>query len=292
MILTVLSVIAPVFIVAAMGFVWTKSGMRFDAQTVSGLSTNIGMPCLVFTSLAGISVGAEELGRIAIAGGLAMTSCALVGAIILRLAGLPLSHYLPAVAFPNLANIGLPMCLFAFGEPGLALAMGYLMVGSLIQITMGIWLASGKISPAGLFNNPIMYVIPIALLFRFGGYEVPQWLNDSTKLAGNMALPVMLMALGASLSQIKLAGAWRSSILSLLRFAIGISVGFGIAEILGLSGVLRSVVILQTAMPSAVFNHILALQYDNDPETVAGIVMQSSLMSVIVLPLLLLVLLP
>jgi malate permease and related proteins len=61
---------------------------------------------------------------------------------------------------------------------------------------------------------------------------------------------------------------------------------------MGLTGAVRGVVILQTSMPVAVLSYILALRYDNDPETLAGLVMQSTLLSMIVLPLLLLSLLP
>jgi len=170
--------------------------------------------------------------------------------------------------------------------------MGYFMVGSISHMTFGIWFASGKLSPGDVLRNPVLYAIPAALLFRFGGFELPQWLANSTKLAGDMAMPVMLMALGASLAKISLHTAWRATGLSLLRFAIGISVGWGVSEAMGLTGALRGVVILQTSMPVAVLSYILALRYDNDPETLAGLVMQSTLLSMIVLPVLLIALLP
>jgi predicted permease len=54
----------------------------------------------------------------------------------------------------------------------------------------------------------------------------------------------------------------------------------------------RGVLLLQAAMPAAVINYVFAVRYETDPETVAGIVMQSTLMSIIVLPLLLAVILP
>lgn len=287
MIFTVLSVIAPVFIVAAMGFTWAKMGMRFDAETVSGLATYIGVPCLVFSALAGIDVELEQLGQIAIATAIALTACVAISAIVLRLMGLPQSHFLSALGFPNLGNMGLPICMFAFGEEGLALAMGYFMVGSISHMTFGIWFASGKLAPADLLRNPVLYAIPAALFFRFGGYDLPQWLANSTKLAGDVAMPMMLLALGASLAKISLTTARRGTLLSVLRFAIGISVGWGVSEMMGLTGAVRGVVILQTSMPAAVLSYILALRYDNDPETVAGIVMQTTLMSMLVLPVLL-----
>lgn len=292
MIFTVLPIIAPVFIVAAFGYAWAKAGMRFDAETVSGLATYIGVPCLVFYSLAGINVELEELGKVALATAFALGGSLAVSAIVLRVMGLKRSHYLGALGFPNLGNMGLPICLFAFGKEGLALAMGYFMVGSISHMTLGIWFASGKLSPGDVLRNPVIYAIPVALLFRFGGFELPQWLANSTKLAGEMAMPMMLLALGASLAKISLQTAWRATGLSLLRFAIGISVGWAVSEAMGLTGALRGVVILQTSMPVAVLSYILALRYDNDPETLAGLVMQSTLLSMIVLPVLLIALLP
>ena len=79
----------------------------------------------------------------------------------------------------------------------------------------------------------------------------------------------------------------RSAILSILRLVSGFAVGWATAEIFGMEGVAKGVLILQCTMPVAVFNYLFALQYGNQPEDVAGTVVISSVLSFMTLPLLL-----
>lgn len=46
----------------------------------------------------------------------------------LRLTGMPPRVYLPSLVFPDIGNLGLPVCLFAFGQRGLALAIVFFAV--------------------------------------------------------------------------------------------------------------------------------------------------------------------
>ena len=61
----------------------------------------------------------------------------------------------------------------------------------------------------------------------------------------------------------------------------------GVAESFGLQGIARGVLIVQSTMPTAVFNYLFSLRYGRDPEEVAGMVMISTALSFATLPLLL-----
>lgn len=282
-----LGIVAPVFATAAVGYVWAKAGYHFDSEMVSRMVMNVGMPCMVFATLSTLHVELAALGEIVQAAILSIGLYLVIGSLILRGAGLKISHYLPSLSFSNGGNMGLPICLFAFGEKGLALGTGFFLVNAVAQPTLGVWINSGKFSPLEMLRTPIIYAIPLAMIFRFGGYEVPQWIANTTQLAGGMTIPLMLLLLGVSLSRIKLASARRSSALAALRITMGLGVGWAVSYWLGLSDTVRGILLLQTAMPAAVINYVFALRYETDPETVAGIVMQSTLMSIIVLPVLL-----
>jgi hypothetical protein len=60
----------------------------------------------------------------------------------------------------------------------------------------------------------------------------------------------------------------------------------------GLEGTKRGVVLIESAMPVAVFNYLLAARYDRHPDEIAGAIVISTLASFATLPLLLLVALP
>lgn len=285
-------IVAPVFATALIGFVWAKSGVHFDSEMLSRLVMNIGMPCMVFATLSTLKVDLAALGQIVQAAMLSICIYLVIGTALLTAAGMKVSHYLPSLSFSNGGNMGLPVCLFAFGEQGLALGTGFFLVNAVGQSTLGIWINSGRFSPVEMLRTPVIYAIPLAMLFRFGGYGVPQWIANTTSLVGGITIPLMLLLLGVSLSRIGWGTARRSGALAALRILMGLGAGLAVASLLGLSGTVRGVLLLQAAMPAAVINYVFALRYETDPETVAGIVMQSTLMSVIVLPLLLIAVLP
>ena len=83
----------------------------------------------------------------------------------------------------------------------------------------------------------------------------------------------------------------RGLLLSALRLAVGVAAGFGLSELLGLDDVARGVFIIQCAMPVAVVNYIFAVRYNRDPQTMASLVVISTLLSFATLPALLAVVL-
>jgi hypothetical protein len=97
----------------------------------------------------------------------------------------------------------------------------------------------------------------------------------------------MLLALGAAIAEVKVTDLYRSLAIALLRLATGLVIGFGLADLFGFSGIARGVLILQCAMPVAVFNYLLAQRYDRSPEQVASVVVVSTLLTAAALPLLL-----
>ncbi len=79
----------------------------------------------------------------------------------------------------------------------------------------------------------------------------------------------------------------RSIAFSLARVFGGLLLGYIVCHLMGLEGVPRAVVLIQAAMPIAVFNYLLALRYNRQPEEVAGMVLVSTLIAFAGLPFLL-----
>ncbi len=280
------SIIAPVFICAGIGFLWARSGQPYDTVLVSSLITNIGAPCLVFSSLLRITVGPADLGLMA---GLALAALglsAVIGGGALKAAGLSRRAFLPPLVFANTGNMGLPLALLAFGETGLALAIAYFTTVVVIHFTIGVGYVSGAASPTALLRIPVLYAVAAALAFMFTGYRAPSWLTNTTGLLGEMTIPLMLITLGVSLSLLRVSGIVRALGLSLLRLVMGFAVGVALAWAFDLEGVARGVVILQSSMPVAVFNYLFAQRYGRLPEEVAGVVVVSTALSFLTLPIL------
>ncbi len=290
---SILSIVAPVFACAALGWLWVRSGQRFDRAGTTALLSRLGAPCLVFGSLS--DSGAELGSMLQMAGAalLAMALFALIGHVVLRAARLPSHTYLSPLVFANAGNLGLGLCSFAFPgagsepSPGLSLAICWFAVGSFLQFTLGIAIWSGTTSLATLARTPLVWAVAAAVLVLSLDLAVPEWLLNTTQLVGDISIPLMLLTLGVSLAELDVARLPLSVALSLLRLGMGTAVGFALAELFDFQGVARGVLILQCSMPVAVFNYLLAEQYGRSPTEVASLVVVSTLLSFATLPLLL-----
>ena len=103
---------------------------------------------------------------------------------------------------------------------------------------------------------------------------------------------MMLITLGVSLASIRVQHLGRGMLLGALRILCGAGAGWLIGHLLDLSPLAQAVLVLQSAMPVAVFNYLFAVRANRSPEEVASLVMCSTLLSFVVLPLLLVWLLP
>lgn len=287
MISELLSIVAPVFICAGIGFGWTRLGRGFDIDLVTVLITNITAPCLVFHTLANLQVSPGAFASMVTAAVAVILICTLVSFVGLTIAGLSRPAYLPPLIFANTGNMGLPLSFLAFGDVGLGFAIGVFTVYSVTMFTFGPALASGKVSWRSLTRIPILYAVPLALIFMLTSTPPPEWLDATTELLGGITIPMMLIALGVSLANLEVTSLPRSLGLAVWRLAMGFAAGLAVAVLLGLEKEARGVLLIQASMPSAVFNYLFAQRYRSAPEEVAGIVVISTAIAFLLLPLLL-----
>ena len=287
MIYQLFSVIAPVLVCAVIGYVWKRQGRPYDTSLVTSLVTNIGTPCLVFFTLIDTRIEVDaflEMGAATF-----VTMVVFYAIYFLFLKGMKLSQkaFLSALAYGNVGNMGLPLCLLAFGETGLALAIAYFTVNVILLFTIGVAVPAGATSPGELLRLPILYGTLAALVFMLGGWAVPDFIVNTTRILGGLTVPLMLITLGVSLAGLGVSSLPRAVLLSVMRIGVGFLVGWATAEVFGFEGAARGVLILQCAMPVAVFNFLFAERYNNQPEEVAGLVVISTIMSFATLPFLL-----
>lgn len=289
------AILAPIIISVLIGYVWGKTGTDYPADFISRIVMYVGSPCLIVGTMAKVEVDATVMGEVMLATAVAMTAMGLVGWAVLRALKLDIPSYLPPLIFPNNGNMGLPLCLFAFGKLGLALALGSFMVMMIATFTVGLLLVSaGGWSERlkDMARQPVIYSMVIALVILVTDSTLPLWIDNTVTLIGGFAIPLMTITLGVSLATLKIS-TWRRSLgFSLGRIFGGLLLGWLSCWLLDVGGVSRSVVLLQSAMPVAVFNYLLALRYNREPQEIATMVVLSTLLSFLTLPFLLLLLLP
>jgi predicted permease len=288
---TVAPIIAPVFVVAAIGFGWTRAGMPFDTEFTTTLVSNISFPCLIVATLTKLEVEPTAFSQMAWASALTVLATGAVAAVILKAFSRPQPVYWPPLVFGNVGNMGLPLCLFAFGDEGLALGIIFFTVFVGIQFTLGISVAAGQLSVRTLVRTPLAWACLLGIALQLAGIGLPRWVDNTIGLVGDLAIPMMLLTLGVALAKLNVTNLWRSVLMSMGRLGIGLGVGLAIAEILGLEGAARGVLVLESAMPVAVLNYLFAARYDRSPEEIAGLVLVSTTISFVTLPALLLIVL-
>lgn len=289
--LTVLEIVAPVFLLAAIGFAWVKLGFEYRIRFVTQLAMTLSVPCLIFVSLMQTEISRQALAALSLAsivayGGVTVAILLLVA--VLRLNGRTFSAPL---IFGNTGNLGLPLALFAFGQTGLSYAIIVFAIMAMWSFTFGIWLVAGAGSFGKVLREPLVAGTLLGGLFLWQGWETPLFLTNTLDLIGQMAIPLMLITLGVAVARLQPGGMLRAALLSLVKLAVCTAIAWAAGLYFELDRVAFGVLVLQVATPVAVTSYMLAEKYGADSEEVAGLVVASTLMSVAALPLLLAVLL-
>jgi hypothetical protein len=282
---TVLAVVAPVFLLAAVGFAWVKAGFDYRVEFVTRLAMTLSVPCLIFVALMRTTVDPRALTTISVAAAVAYAALIAVFWIVVRLTGIDRRTWLAPLIFGNTGNIGLPIALFAFGEQGLGLAVVVFAVMAILSFTIGIWMVAGAGSFLRVLQEPMVAATLLGALFLWQGWHTPLWLTNTLELAGQMAIPLMLITLGVAVARLHPRGFALAMALSLFKVAVCTAVAWAVGRWFGLGDPAFAVLVLQIATPVAVTSYLIAEKYRADAEAVAGLVVVSTLTSVVTIPL-------
>jgi predicted permease len=159
-----------------------------------------------------------------------------------------------------------------------------------VGILTGVGLANirhGSLRRAALvaFTSPLAVAVVPALAVNLTGVELPIWLDRPVGLLAAAMIPVMLLTLGVQLASM---GRTRPSAGVLIPIGMKLVVSPSIAAVavtaLSLAGAAGDVVVLQAAMPAAVFTSLIALEHDLAADYVTTVVLVGTLASILTLP--------
>ena len=288
--LTVLEIVAPVFILAGIGFTWVKIGLEYRVEFVTRFAMMMAVPCLIFTALMKTEIEPVALSELILAGIATYAAVCVLAFIFTRVFQLDIRTYLMPLISGNTGNLGLPLCLFAFGQAGFGYAVVVFAITNILAFTLGVWVVAGGGSYKRLFQEPLVAGTFLGLLFMWQGWETPRFLTNALELIGQMAIPMMLITLGVAVARLRSGQMSRAIWISLSKVAIGA----GSAAMVGLAFCLPhealAVLVLQLSMPVAVTSYLLAEKYGADADAVAGLVVVSTLMTIGITPVILTVL--
>lgn len=285
--LTVLEVVAPVFLLAGIGFAWVRLGFEYRIRFVTQLAMTLGVPCLIFTALMETEIAPAALTAVSLAAILAYAVITVAMVALTRLMRLEMRTYLAPLIYGNTGNVGLPLAFFAFGDDGLGFAVVIFAIMAVYSFTFGVWLVAGGGSPGKVLREPMVAATLLGILFLWQGWTTPVFMTNTLKLVGQLAIPLMLITLGVAIARLAPTRLSRAVVLSIAKAAICVAVGWAVGRWFALEPVAFAVLLLQLATPVAVTSYLIAEKYGADADAVAGLVVVSTLLSVAVLPLLL-----
>lgn len=288
---TVLEITAPVFILAAIGFAWVKAGIEYRVQFVTRLAMTLSVPCLIFTALMKTEIDPQALTNLSLAAVVAYGAVSVGSYALIKLTRLDVRTFLAPIIFGNTGNLGLPLAMFAFGEVGLGYAVVVFAVMAIWSFTFGVWLVAGGGSLTKVIKEPLVGATILGGIFLWQGWKTPLFLTNTLELIGQIAIPVMLITLGVAVARMHPGQVGRALWLSATKLGLCFGLTWGVGVWFELDKTAFAVLVLQLSTPVAVTSYMLAEKYGADSDSVAGLVVVSTLMSVIAIPLMLAVLL-
>lgn len=277
----------PIFLAAGAGYLLAK-WLPINPRTLSSTIFYIFSPCLVFTLLTHTQLSVNDVFSMVVFTVLVIGGVGIITWLIgrsLRLQRDLLAGVLITSMFINAGNYGLPVNLFAFGEAAAAYAAVFFVTNVIMTNTVGVLIASlGKTGLKNalfnLFKLPAVYAVVLAIVFIQTGWQVPLPIERTVKILGDASIPAMLILLGVQFHAIRIKGKIVPlTMVSVMRLLTSPALALGLAALFGFSGAARQAAVLEAAMPTAVLNTALAIQFDTDPSFVAAAITTTTLLS-------------
>ena len=279
-------VLFPVFFVVGIGYFLGKKNPKIDTSFITNFGANIGSPAIVFYSVTTTGLTFEIFISYFFYYFLAIIGFSFIGLIFLKFLKKDILMELPPFILPNTGNMGLPICLFAYGAQGLGIAGAIASIIILFHFTLGVFLASKKFTLEVITKSPAFYSIIISIIFIYFKFEVPLFIVNTTMLLTYATIFLILMSLGIALTRLKVFSFNHAFISSIARVIIGPLIGFSIIKLFDLSGVAAGVLLIQCSMPSAILNYLVGSIYSPKRivDNVASMIVVSTILSFITVP--------
>jgi predicted permease len=281
--LQVFQIVFPIFAIVALGYLYAlRHGP--DMVTANRLNLEIFTPALIFSVLSGEGFELALYAELALAAAVVVLGSGLLAWPVAKLFGFPSRVFLPPMMFNNSGNMGLPLALFAFGEAALPAAMILFLVENTLHFTVGNGMLTGHVNPLKLLKMPMLAATFAGLAVTLLEVPIPVPVGEAIDLLGQIAIPLMLFALGVRMTGVDLSD-WRIGLAGAVVAPLsGLLIAVPLVAWLPLDAVQKAQLLVFAALPPAVLNFMLAERYGVAPRQVAAVVLLGNIASLAVIP--------
>ena len=279
-------VIFPVFFIIGIGYYIGKKNPNFDTTFITKFTANVGSPGLVIFAVTTTGLSFNTFVEFFGYSLISVIIFGITGAFILKFLKKDYIRELPPLILPNTGNIGLPICLFAYGNAGLGVASAIFCVIILFHFTIGVLLADKKFSIKPLIKNGPFYAILFSMFLLYFEINTPKFVENTAMLLAYSTIVFVLMSLGVGLSKLKVFSFKSAFILSLHRVLFGPTIGFALIYFFNLEGFAAGALLIQSAMPSAILTYLVAQMYSPKEviDSIASTIVVSTTLSFFTIP--------
>ena len=283
MIYQIFGIIFPVVAIVLVGYFYATK-FQPNMETANTINMNIFLPALMFSVLSKESFEIQNYQLLATSGVIVILGSGILAWIVAKALSINIKTFVPPMMFNNTGNIGLPLAVLAFGEIALGAAVVLFAIEMLLHFTFGAYILSKNTNFMSIFRSPILIATLAGLSVNIIDFELWLPITKMIDLLGQAAIPLLLFTLGTRLIGINF-GDWKLGVLgSFLCPLSGLVVILIVVQFFELEHLHYQQLIIFSVLPPAVLNHMMAEKYQQQPETVASIVMIGNIGSLIVLP--------
>ena len=287
-----IDVLGPVVLIVAIGAIaGPRLGMH--TETLSKLAYWVLGPAFIFNLFATTTLAASTAFKLAVAGVAGVIAAGVTAAVVSPRAGLSptaSSASTMSSAYGNVGNAGLAISVFALGDDALdeagVLMLSIMFSGTLLSVWLGTRQQQSPVQAAlRAVLSPMIAAGIVGFLLNLVDFNPPLVVDRAVATVAQALIPVMLFTLGLQLARTGNLRFMRSTaVVSMAKLVVAPLAAWAVAEALGLTGDARGVVIIQSAMPPAVFCMVLAIEHDLEADRTTNDVVAVTIASLVTLP--------
>lgn len=279
----IISIMFPIVAIVAVGAVMGRVS-NLDMRTANHLNLDVFVPALVFSALSDKTFSLAPHISLAFGGLMIVLVAGVIAWLIAKSTDYEFRTIAPTMMFHNAGNVGLPIMSLAFGKPGLVTGLVLFLVGNLMHYGLGTYILSAGQGIKILLRQMVIWAAALALVINASPIVIAESIMLPITMLGQIAIPLMLFSLGVRIAKIDFQE-WKIGLLfAVLAPAVGFSIAFALVVTFEFTAIQAGSLLLFGALPPAVMNFLFAERFNQQPKSVASIVLLGNLFALITLP--------